>query len=158
LYPNSPYKVTLVGQTRDGTIYPGNSVGFSTGQVPVGSIFRLNGQGGCIGDKNGCIQSTAVFHDPHRMSTSPDGKFIYVPGNRYSVVMAFSRDPITGSLTQLPDPTGCMSSTSTQSGACTRATGLGGAYATAVSPDGNNLYVASYNDGAVAAFSRNTAT
>jgi len=76
---------------------------------------------------------------------SPDGKHVYATGQQDSGLAAFSRDPITGSLTfveALLDGTGGVD-------------GLSNPEMAVISPDGLNIYVAATGDNAVGVFSRN---
>jgi 6-phosphogluconolactonase (cycloisomerase 2 family) len=82
------------------------------------------------------------------VSVSPDGRHVYVAGQRDDAIAVFSRDPATGRLAfvqQQKDGIGGVD-------------GLDGAFAIATSPDGKHVYVASFNDDAVAVFSRDPAT
>ena len=62
-----------------------------------------------------------------------------------------------GALTQLSGTSGCISESGT-GGSCVDGNQLGGAGWLALSPDGNYLYVASFDSSAVSTFSRNLAT
>jgi 6-phosphogluconolactonase (cycloisomerase 2 family) len=88
---------------------------------------------------------------------SPDGKNVYAVTDTGNSVVVFSRDRITGALTQLSGVAGCVSEDGT-GGACAIGKGLLGGESAALSPDGKNLYLASRISGAVAVFSRNAMT
>jgi DNA-binding beta-propeller fold protein YncE len=62
-----------------------------------------------------------------------------------------------GELAQKPGTAGCISNSGT-GGACQVGRGLYGAEGVAVSPEGNSVYVVSYQDDALTVFDRNTAT
>lgn len=90
------------------------------------------------------------------VTISPDGQFLYATAldNQLtgffneSAIAVFRRDPTTGKLNFVEaqqDDTGDID-------------GLGGAYSIAISPDGNFLYVAGFDDAAIAIFLRNTTT
>jgi DNA-binding beta-propeller fold protein YncE len=63
----------------------------------------------------------------------------------------------TGALTQLPGTDACVSEDGT-GGACADGVGLNGANSVAASPDGRNVYVASFLSSAVAVFARDDRT
>jgi 6-phosphogluconolactonase (cycloisomerase 2 family) len=79
---------------------------------------------------------------------SPDGEHLYAAATIDDAVAVFSRNAATGALTFVE----------MQQDGIASADGLDGAYAVTVNPDGEHLYVAGENDGAVAVFSRNAAT
>jgi len=91
----------------------------------------------------------------HGIAVSRDGKNVYVaaPGPGGGVT-AFARDPKTGKLTQLAGSAGCLTE-SGSGGKCTKARGVAGASSLAISPDGKNLYLVSFN---FAIFGRNPKT
>ncbi|MFL5911538.1 MAG: lactonase family protein [Gaiellaceae bacterium] len=91
---------------------------------------------------------------------SPDGRFVYVASMTGSDVAVFSRNTTTGALSQgatnycIKDRTAAPSTTN-----CPVAgTALNSAIALALSPDGKNLYVASFYSNAVAEFARDATT
>lgn len=64
--------------------------------------------------------------------------------------------PVFGSLAQLASPNNCIEVTGSGSSDCqTKAPGLSGSQDAVVSPDGTNVYVASYGDDAISEFARN---
>ncbi len=114
----------------------------------------------------GCVTSAAtvcapenetkealVMSNPAAIAISPDGKSAYVVTQGHNNLVEFSRDPETGLLSE----TGCISKEDAEC-ADHEATGLANPYGVTVTPDGKNVYVASYADEAVAEFSRNTET
>jgi DNA-binding beta-propeller fold protein YncE len=69
-------------------------------------------------------------------------------------VAVLAREKKTGEIGQILDnPANCISEDGT-GGICTDGVGLGGAVGVAVSPDGRNVYVASFAGNAVAVFAR----
>jgi sugar lactone lactonase YvrE len=72
-------------------------------------------------------------------------------------VIAFARSP-SGLLTQVPLPDGCRSDFTEGSLECDAALGLQSPNGIAITHDGQNLYTASFGDGAVAAFTRDAST
>lgn len=79
---------------------------------------------------------------------SPDGRHVYASGSSEDAVVVFSRNATTGALAP---------SQVIRDGA-SGVDGLDDPNAMAVSPDGRHLYVASFNDHALAVFSRDDAT
>jgi len=78
------------------------------------------------------------------MAVSPDGAHLYVTGMRDNALVFFDRDALDGQLTfneVLRDGQGGVD-------------GLGQARGVSLSPDGRHVYVAGYQDGAVAVFGR----
>ncbi len=68
----------------------------------------------------------------------------------------FHRDPATGTLTQLDGTDGCISAAGGTD--CGMGKGLDGARFVLVSPDGENVYVASQDANAIAVFDRDGTT
>jgi hypothetical protein len=102
------------------------------------------------------------FDNLRSIVVSPDGTSLYATASGDSSVVQFARDPGTGALTYM----GCFSG-ETESTNCTQIpkaaaggnnSGLSGAQAIAISPDGSSVYVAADGDDSVARFSRNPAT
>ena len=79
---------------------------------------------------------------------SPDGMHVYSTGRHDNAVAIFARDATTGGLTYLKIVRDGEDSVD----------GLDGAAGLAISPDGNNVYVGSRDDNAVAVFSRDAVT
>ncbi len=80
------------------------------------------------------------------VSTSADGKHVYVASQNDDSITAFARNATTGELSFVESETDGFG-----------ADGLNGAHGVSISPDGAHVYVASI-EGAVAAFSRNPGT
>ncbi|MGE5691282.1 MAG: lactonase family protein [Pseudomonadota bacterium] len=97
--------------------------------------------------------------DATNLAVSPDGSSLYASASESGALVSFSRNPRTGALTQL----GCISNNGSNGldgteRQCVDGNALAGAYSLAVSPDGRNVYVASYTSGGIAMFERNPAT
>ena len=86
------------------------------------------------------------------VAVSPDGRHVYATGRADDGVAFFGRDAATGHLTYIDS---LYDGDVTPSGTVD---GLDGAEAVAISPDGAQVYVAGYADGAVAHFVRDPAT
>jgi len=97
-----------------------------------------------------------AVNSPGAIALSPDGANAYVLSQgANNDLVEFSRDPETGLLTKM----GCITEEASSSEcATTGAKGLNLPFGVTVSPDGENVYVASYTDEAVAEFSRETKT
>jgi DNA-binding beta-propeller fold protein YncE len=118
----------------------------------TGKLTQLAGTDGCVSSTGagGCAAGEAIDH-PIGLAVSADGKHVYVSSAH--AVAAFARDLTTGKLTQLAGTDGCVSDTGS-GGACAVGKALDVASAAAVSADGKNVYVASFNSDAVAVFTR----
>ena len=84
----------------------------------------------------------------NRLSLSPDGKNLYATGGRDDALVVFNRDETTGMLTFLEK----------QQNGENGLTDMGEPIGVSVSNDGNFVYVASFEIGAVHVFSRDAAT
>src|SRR6201995_3792958 len=88
----------------------------------------------------------------HGVAVSPDGASVYLASKTNGALASFERDPATGATSEL----GCFSQGSV-GGCSTDGSGaLLGAAGVAVSPDGNNVYVASDTSNAVITYARST--
>jgi 6-phosphogluconolactonase (cycloisomerase 2 family) len=85
---------------------------------------------------------------PSSVAVSPDNKHVYVANYVTDSVVVFERDTSAGTLAVFAMETDGMGGVD----------GMDGPRSVAVSPDGSHVYVASYADGAVVAFSRNAST
>ena len=140
--------------------YDSNGVAIFSRNANTGALNQLSGSAGCIaeaGDGITCADGTGL-RGAFTLRVSPDGKNVYVasdsaPHRMTDAVAVFSRNTTTGALTQLSGTAGCVSETGT-GGLCIDGNGLLGAVAVALSPDGQDVYVASYISNAVTIFSR----
>ena len=100
----------------------------------------------------GCIHRTGINRcapgrfvtSPEDVVVSPDGRFVYVASFGNHAIAIFARNRRTGRLTQLPGRRGCMhhQPNDPRPHRCSPARALGGPVALALSPGGQNLYVA----------------
>jgi DNA-binding beta-propeller fold protein YncE len=148
-----------------------------------GSLTRLPGEFGCFKGDGARLwmPCTSLAHgqfDASSIALTPNGRFAYVvspysgrgqnasgatvevPGG---TIAAFSRDAATGKLTQLGGAGACIKDRDAPANGVTnpcqvKALGLTGAKTITVSPDGRHAYVASLNNGAIAAFAINATT
>ena len=130
----------------------------------TGALTQKSGTDGCVsedGSGGACGDGTALG-GASSVTISPDGKNAYVASGL--AVSILDRDPSTGKLTQKAGTSGCISENGTSGapnftpGACVDGVALNGPTSVSVSPDGKNLYVASYSSDAVSIFDRNTTT
>jgi DNA-binding beta-propeller fold protein YncE len=123
----------------------------------TGALRQPKGAAGCVAARgaNGC--GTAVGLDgPNSLAVSPDGRTVYATARASNSISAFRRDPKTGALTQLPASAGCISGLPVPVCAVGRA--LVGPDVVVISPNGANVYVASFFGNAVAVFDRDPAS
>ena len=106
---------------------------------------------GCFSDAalSSCGSNKAAgLSGAHGVATSPDGKEVYVVSSPSDAIVTFRR-ATDGTLT----PADCIQNTGAT--ACSSHTpGLAGAWAVAVSPDGNNVYVVSFARNTLVTFNR----
>ena len=114
---------------------------------------------GCFGEEEAlkpCAEEHAEMEvatagGPAAIAISPDGSNVYIVSQLNDSVAEFARDASTGLLTKI----GCITEESVLSECLTTdAKGLNVPYGITVSPDGQNVYVASFADKAVAEFKR----
>jgi DNA-binding beta-propeller fold protein YncE len=89
------------------------------------------------------------------VAVSPDGLNVYVGAFFGNAVVAFSRDPSTGVLAQLPGTTGCIA---TATAGCATGIGVGAIEGLAVSPDGASVYAAAAASNALTELARDPST
>lgn len=159
--------VTHVAESPDGrNVY---AAAYNSGAVAVfsrdratGSLSQLPGSAGCMSVRRdeGCTRARAIY-GVEQIAISRDGRNLYVAA--WEGVAAFSRNPATGRLRQLPGSSGCMSR---RVRACAHVRGLGEEPGSvALSPDQRQLYVGSATcaddgicRGSVSAFRRDRRT
>jgi 6-phosphogluconolactonase (cycloisomerase 2 family) len=144
-----------VSQQRDPVTI--SSLALFSRDPATGALTQLAGDQGCISDViAGCTPAIGVGVI-ESVAVSPDGKHVYTAAVGSDSVAVFARHPVSGVLTQLPEPQGCISQ-SGSGGHCTQGRALDGARHVIVSRDGKFVYVASEQSRAVAVFSRNKTT
>jgi DNA-binding beta-propeller fold protein YncE len=138
------------------TSFMSDAVAAFTRDSSTGALSQLAGLDGCISedgsggdctDGKGLDGATAVV-------VSPDGTNVYIASRTGSAVAVFARNAVSGALSQLLGTAGCVS-LGGSGGLCAEGKGLAGVLAVAISPDGKNVYTASFSDDAVAVFNRN---
>jgi DNA-binding beta-propeller fold protein YncE len=115
----------------------------------TGDLTQPAGAAGCVSEEGtGPCADGHGLDDPLSVAVSPDGKSVYVASFRSGGAVArLNRDPATGWIAQPAGTGGCISDTG--AGMCANGHGLDNPYSVAVSPDGKNVYAASYNSWAV---------
>ncbi len=119
---------------------------------PLGALTQLPGKAGCVsgdGSSDAGANTCALGRElvgPESVTLSPDGKFVYVgsyANNGSSTITpglaVFSRNPVTGQVTQLSGKAGCYTkdgSSSSVANVCTKVRGIG-------SGDGNDFLITS---------------
>jgi DNA-binding beta-propeller fold protein YncE len=125
-----------------------------------GELTQLPGTSGCVSveeSRGACARGRQFGGRPVSIVVSRDGKNVYVAGT--DVVGVFRRAAGTGALAQLPRPGGCVGSRG-DGPECTVAKLLDYVESVAISPDGRNVYVATWqsNGGGVTVLSRDPRT
>jgi DNA-binding beta-propeller fold protein YncE len=122
-----------------------------------GSLTRLTGKTGCvsISAQHGCTRGRAIGK-PRDVAVSPGGRSVYLTSQRSDAVAVFRRSPRTGALRQLRGHGGCVRQGAARG--CAGARALTDPAAILVSPDGRNVYIASFGSNAIAVFGRSRRT
>lgn len=101
-----------------------------------------------------CTPATALI-GPDVVAVSPDGRNVYVGAFFGSAVLAFSRDPSSGALTQLAGAAGCIAAATA---GCATGVGVSSIEGLAVSPDGSSVYAAAAASNALTELARDPST
>jgi DNA-binding beta-propeller fold protein YncE len=145
---------TVIVSADGRNVYAGGatSIAVFARAAKTGALTQLAGPLGCVSASTGSGCGKAIgLSGVAQIALSPDGHHLYAVSSVAGSVTAFSRDPKTGALTQLPGAAGCVRPGGL--GGCASGVGLLGATALAIAPDGRTLYVAGHDANAVAAFS-----
>jgi len=150
----------------------------SAAAPPIGGLTELSGTNACVSSTgsseagaNSCQVGRGLAH-AESVTVSPDGRFVYVgsyAGSTGPSLTAFSRNPTTGALTQLPGAAGCYTPDgSSQAGpnTCTQVLELGNGDGRdlAITSDGRFAYMVNqHQDGStpvagIVLFSRDPTT
>lgn len=134
--------------------------------ISTGVLTQLPGADGCLtadgaGETGVCTDIRGPLA-PNTVRLSADQRFVYVtdfgdPGG----VFTFSRDPATGTLTQLPGTDGCITgdgSSEDGAGTCQDGRLVRDDRAVTLTPDGRHALVADFNGEGVEVFDRDPQT
>ncbi len=134
-----------------------NAVDVLARDPSTGELTQLTGGAGCFTNTpiTGCTQGRWLG-GADAVAISPDDKSVYITALFTNSVANFSRTPSTGQLAQASGTTGCA--IYVLAVACTLGRTLIGAEGSAVSPDGANVYVASFVPGSIDVFDRDAST
>jgi len=148
-----------VAISRDGvsvyvTSVLSGAVAALTRDTSTGTTRELPGTGGCASSKKltRCAAGQAL-RSPEGLAVSPDGATVYVASFASDAIGVFARNRASGTITQLPGRSGCLSAAGRP---CTAVSTLNGVSSIAVSPDGRNVYAAAFNSSVVTVFRRAT--
>lgn len=156
---------TVVVSPDGGSVYVGSVDPNAGGDVALFERDRRTGaltQIDCFRDATtnavgDCRPTGASVVTPTALALSPDGRTLYAASPASDSVAVFVRDRETGALTQLAEPDGCVGRPPPfHAQGCTIAEAMGSAFDVTVSPDGRNVYVATFFG--IAAFARDRAT
>lgn len=146
------------GRSAYATARDSDAVAILSRDAETGALVQADGPTACISDNGpghdpSCEMGVGL-DGPAGVVVSPDGNSVYVAAPRSNALATFRRDQDTGLLQQLD----CISTAGPSHDAdCREGSGLDGANFVAISPDGLNVYVASW-DSALALFSRDVTT
>jgi DNA-binding beta-propeller fold protein YncE len=156
--------VTVEGVAVSGdgnTVYaaaPGsNAVDVLARNSSTGALTQLGGGAGCFTNTSvsGCTKGRWLG-GADAVTVSPDGKSVYVAASLTNSVANFMRTPSSGQLAQASGTTGCA--IYVLAVACTLGRTLILPEGLTVSPDGANVYVASFLPGSLDTFDRDAST
>ncbi len=116
----------------------------TTGAISETGCLSSDGTDGRDGASGACTPTPSLL-GADGVAVSPDGSTVFVSSSSSASVVAFSRDPATGSLTRL----GCFQGTPRPGAPCGAANLFSSSSALLASADGSALYVAAPLEGAI---------
>jgi DNA-binding beta-propeller fold protein YncE len=152
--PNS-VAVSPDGRNVYATSLNSNAIDIFARDPSTGALTQSS-SGDCIANipTSGCATGRAL-DGPDVVVVSPDGRNVYVGAFKGSAVAVFTRNPSTGALAQPSGTSGCISYAPLAE--CTPGAALAAPEGMAISPDGDNVYVAALSS-ALDVFTRNPST
>jgi DNA-binding beta-propeller fold protein YncE len=132
-----------------------NAVTTFTRAMSTGQLAQLTGTSACVINvlAVGCSLGRRLSF-PEDVTVSPDGSTVYATAFASGALDVFDRSATSGAVTQKPRAPGCLAGSGFPD--CLRGRRLRGASSVAVSPDGQNVYVAALASDAVTIFKRVT--
>ncbi len=145
-----------VSDSQSLQVQSGQSLTVASPPAPVpGGLRELDSPNDCVaGAAFGCgtlLPFTTAF--AYQPAISPDGRSVYF-SSLFGNFSEFARDPATGALTE----NGCLTAGATPGCTTVSNSGLNGAAAAVVSPDGKNVYMIGQGDNAVVSLARDPTT
>ena len=125
----------------------------ATGAIAETGCLNSDGTDGRDGASGACTPTPSLL-GADGVAVSPDGSTVFVSSSSSASVVAFSRDPTTGSLTRL----GCLQGTPRPGGPCAAANLFSSSSALAASTDGSALYVSAPLEGAISTLTATATT
>lgn len=125
----------------------------------IGELDQKAPPDGCLYDDGAggqCEDSNGVGNTD--LALSPDGENVYAVSFNQHTLAVLDRDPATGELDQKAGTAGCVRDDEVSANGCASAPLINKPTGVAVSPDGESVYVASFDDVAITTFERNTDT
>jgi len=116
----------------------------ATGAISEVGCLSSDGTDGRDGASGACVQTPSLL-GADGVTVSPDGSAVFVTTNISASVVAFARDPATGSLSGL----GCFQYRPPHGSKCPPANVFPGSGAVLTSADGKALYMASPTEGSI---------
>jgi DNA-binding beta-propeller fold protein YncE len=153
--PNS-VAVSPDGRNVYATSRASNSIAIFQRNQKTGALTQLPASAGCIAGVPipVCAVGRALV-GPDVVVVSPKGENVYVGSFFGNAVAVFDRDPVSGSLTQPGDSSGCIAEAIS---GCALGVALGAPEGMAISGDGASVYVASALSNAVVTLARDQST
>jgi DNA-binding beta-propeller fold protein YncE len=118
---------------------------------PTGTLAQKPYTTGCLVFLRavGCSFGRAMS-EPEGIDVAPDGRNVYVAAFNTGAIDVLDRNRATGRVAQKPGLAGCLG----RSAGCTPARATRGASSIAISSDGHNVYVTSFDSNAIDVFRR----
>jgi len=128
----------------------------------TGALTQKAGSAGCIVDRGNaspvasCAQGQLIgsgWGGGNSVTVSPDGRNVYMVSAEYGSISVFDRDQTTGALTQKSGSAGCIQqsdNTGRRPNDCAQnGRGMGAILQIVISPDGKNVYGATWSESLV---------